>query len=80
MVKPVKIGTHDGAFHCDEVFACVMLSKPVEKILVRYDKIPTDFYSVLGPFPSRSYSPVGFRGPDGQHSRDHALCHRVLLH
>ena len=25
MVKPVKIGTHDGAFHCDEVFACVML-------------------------------------------------------
>jgi len=25
MVKAVKIGTHDGAFHCDEVFACVML-------------------------------------------------------
>ena len=25
MVKPVKIGTHDGAFHCDEVFTCVML-------------------------------------------------------
>ena len=25
MVKPIKIGTHDGAFHCDEVFACVML-------------------------------------------------------
>ena len=25
VVKLIKIGMHDGAFHCDEVFACVML-------------------------------------------------------
>ena len=23
--KSLKVGTHDGTFHCDEVFACVML-------------------------------------------------------
>jgi hypothetical protein len=23
--KNMKIGTHDGRFHCDEVLACVML-------------------------------------------------------
>ena len=46
-----------------EVFACVPLSKPVEKILIRYDKMPDDFCSVLGFFPSRAESPTpGMRG------------------
>ena len=46
-----------------EVFACVPLSKPVEKILIRYDKMPDDFCSVLGFFPSRAESPSpGMRG------------------
>ena len=40
-----------------EVFACVPLSKPVEKILIRYEKMPEDFCSVLGFFPNRSESP-----------------------
>jgi len=44
-----------------EVFSCVPMSKPVEKILIRYEKMPEDFCSVLGFFPSRSDSPVGFR-------------------
>ena len=30
-MSPVKIGTHDGVFHCDEVLSCVML-----KLLPRY--------------------------------------------
>ena len=46
-----------------EVFACVPLSKPVEKILIRYEKMPDDFCSVLGFFPNRSESPMpGLRG------------------
>lgn len=31
MTEHVKIGTHDGCFHCDEALACFML-----KILPRY--------------------------------------------
>ena len=27
----LKIGTHDGRFHCDEVLACMMLRKYTEK-------------------------------------------------
>ena len=27
MTKIIKIGTHSGAFHCDEVLACAMLKK-----------------------------------------------------
>ena len=34
MVKPVKIGTHNGAFHCDKVFACVML-----RMLLKFAKV-----------------------------------------
>ena len=41
-----------------EVFACVPLSKPVEKILIRYEKMPEDFCSLLGFFPNRSESPT----------------------
>ena len=52
---------HAGFF--SEVFACVPLSKPVEKILIRYDKMPDDFCSVLGFFPSRAESPTpGMQG------------------
>jgi uncharacterized UPF0160 family protein len=28
---PMKIGTHDGRFHCDEVLACTMLTNYVAK-------------------------------------------------
>ena len=31
MMSPVRIGTHDGVFHCDEVLSCVML-----KLLPKY--------------------------------------------
>lgn len=27
----MKIGTHDGRFHCDEILACAMLSNYVQK-------------------------------------------------
>jgi uncharacterized UPF0160 family protein len=27
----LKVGTHDGMFHCDEVLACVMLTKYTNK-------------------------------------------------
>ncbi len=27
ILKQMRIGTHDGKFHCDEVLACVMLTK-----------------------------------------------------
>ena len=55
-----------------EVFACVPLSKPVEKILIRYDKMPDDFCSVLGFFPSRAESPTpGMRGKSDQSHRSH---------
>jgi uncharacterized UPF0160 family protein len=27
----LKVGTHDGVFHCDEVLACVMLTKYTDK-------------------------------------------------
>ena len=47
-----------------EVYACVSMTKPVERILVRYERMPTDFCSLLGPFPNRSFSPTGYRGPD----------------
>ena len=40
-----------------EVFACVPMSKPVEKILIRYERMPEDFCSVLGFFPGRPESP-----------------------
>ena len=47
-----------------EVFACVSMTKPVERILVRYDRMPTDFCSLLGPFSNRSFSPTGYRAPE----------------
>lgn len=28
---PMKVGTHDGSFHCDEVLACAMLTHYVTK-------------------------------------------------
>lgn len=27
MQSKVKVGTHDGVFHCDEVLACAMLTR-----------------------------------------------------
>lgn len=30
-IKLMKIGTHDGRFHCDEVLACTMLTKYTQK-------------------------------------------------
>ena len=51
-----------------EVFACVKMTKPVERILVRYDKTPSDFCSLLGPFPSRAHSPMA-RGPETPRER-----------
>jgi KICSTOR complex protein SZT2 len=40
-----------------DVYCCVLLSKPVEKILVRYENMPTDFADPLGPCTKRSSSP-----------------------
>ena len=31
LFSKMKIGTHDGRFHCDEVLACVMLRNYTEK-------------------------------------------------
>ena len=63
-----------------EVFACVTMSKPVEKILVRYDRMPSDFCSLLAPFPSRSYSPPGgFRSQETVSQRSHRNASAAFL-
>ena len=52
-----------------EVFACVPMSKPVEKILIRYERVPEDFCSVLGFFPSRPDSPPLRQGESLQRNK-----------
>ena len=49
-----------------DVFCCVLLSKPVEKILVRYESAPVDFSDPLGPGTKRSTSPNLLGGPESQ--------------
>ena len=41
-----------------DVYSCLILNKPVEKILVRYEKVPSDYCSLLEPLNGRSRSPV----------------------
>ena len=69
-IKPDPLSSHDketespsrsqvsSASQFPDVYSCLLLSKPVEKILVRYDNVPSDYCSLLGPLHrSRTLAP-----------------------
>jgi hypothetical protein len=62
-----KVNPIQQASPFSEVFCCVLLSKPVEKILVRYENLPADFSDPLGAFAKRGTG----RGGDDPAAESH---------